>query len=149
MFFTKKWRSILVEWCHSNSIQSISVRECELFENKAIKRKLRPEVAQMVVGSLVATGHGKWEDDAKTRCRIFWKTPKEWAALLYQHARENDMLGTVVTVYELHAGEDDDDQPFAGLDEDTVTAALEVLEAEGKVEIINKGTDSAGVKFFR
>ena len=36
------------------------------------------------------------------------------------------MLGTVVTVYELHAGEDEDgSQPFTGLDEGTVTAALE------------------------
>ena len=145
MFF--QWRNILVDWCHSKSLQSIAVRECDIFENTAIKRKLRPEVIQMVVDSLVATGHGEWEDDGKTRARIFWKTPKEWASMLYQYVRQNDMLGTVMTVYELHSGEDVEGQPFAGLDEATVMAALRVLEQEGKAAIF--ATADTGVKFFK
>ena len=28
-------------------------------------------------------GNAEWEDAGKTRCRIFFKTPLEWAALLY------------------------------------------------------------------
>jgi len=67
--------------------------------------------------------------------------------MLYEYVRQNDMLGTVVTVYELHSGEDVEGQPFAGLDEATVMAALRVLEEEGKAAIF--ATADTGVKFFK
>ena len=103
-----------------------------------------------MLDSLVASGHGEWEDAGKTRCRIFWKTPQEWASLMYKYAEQNDMLGSVVTIYELHSGEDVEGQPFAGLDEGTVMAALRVLEGEGKAQVFTGATsDDAGVKFFK
>ncbi|KAG3072083.1 hypothetical protein PI124_g20611 [Phytophthora idaei] len=59
-----------------------------------------------VVEHLIRCGHGRWEDDTKTRCRIMWKKPAEWAIEIYDFAKEHGMLGNVFTVYELYAAEE-------------------------------------------
>ncbi|RAW25397.1 hypothetical protein PC110_g18183 [Phytophthora cactorum] len=59
-----------------------------------------------VVEHLIRCGHGRWEDDTTTRCRIMWKKPAEWAIVIYDFAKEHGMLGNVFTVYELYAGGD-------------------------------------------
>jgi hypothetical protein len=43
-----------------------------------------------VVEYLVRCGNGAWEDDTKTRCRIMWKKPAEWAAEIYDFVRFHD-----------------------------------------------------------
>lgn len=36
---------------------------------------------------LIRCGNGSWEDDTRTRCRIMWKKPAEWAAEIYDFVR--------------------------------------------------------------
>jgi hypothetical protein len=51
------------------------------------------------------SGHGEWEDDTKTRCRILWRKPEQLAADIYTWAEANGYINSVCTVYELHSGE--------------------------------------------
>ncbi|KAG6943372.1 hypothetical protein JG688_00017636, partial [Phytophthora aleatoria] len=75
-----------------------------LFENVKISRNMAQDGRMAVVEHLIRCGHRRWEDDTKTRCRIMWKKPAEWATTL--SAKEHGMLGNVFTVYELYAGEE-------------------------------------------
>ena len=52
----------------------------------------------------LSVGSAEWIDAAKTRCKIFYQTPAEWAAVLYAWVNEHGMLGTVYTIYELSTG---------------------------------------------
>jgi hypothetical protein len=45
--------------------------------------KLSTEARNAVVNYLVRCGNAEWEDETHTRCRIFWKSPKELAAEIY------------------------------------------------------------------
>lgn len=50
------------------------------------------------------SGHGEWEDDMKTRCRIMWRKPEQLASDIYAWAEVNGYINSVCTVYELHSG---------------------------------------------
>lgn len=52
----------------------------------------------------LVSGHGEWEDDTKTRCRILWRKPEQLAADVYAWAEANGYINNVCTVYELHSG---------------------------------------------
>ncbi|KAG2986849.1 hypothetical protein PC120_g23747 [Phytophthora cactorum] len=89
-----------------------------------------------VVEHLIRCGHGRWEDDTKTRCRIMWKKPAEWAIEIYDFAKEHGMLGNVFTVYELYAGEETLGTNIHGMEPWLLREALGVLEGEQKAAVI-------------
>ncbi|CAM9497295.1 unnamed protein product [Discosporangium mesarthrocarpum] len=80
---------------------------------------------------------------------LMWQSPDEIAAKLYDYVRNNGMVGSVFTVYELHQGDEVEETEFHGMDEDLFRKALIVLENRGRAEIF-KGTTSEedGVKFL-
>jgi len=90
-------------------LRSLSVRDCLLFANDIIGRRLTPGEISTVLDDLVKKGRGEWEEDeygGRTRCRILWRTPEEIADDLYDWAEKNGNVGGgVCTVYELHSGE--------------------------------------------
>lgn len=64
---------------------------------------------------------------------MMWKSPQTLAGEVYAWACRAEILGTVFTVYELHAGDDNHDSGFHGVDPVTLRRALDLLEAAGKV----------------
>ena len=52
---------------------------------------------------------------------------------MYAWASKNDLIGSVLTLYELHSGDDHQDSGFYGTDPVIVRRAISVLEREGKV----------------
>eukprot|EP00112_Aurelia_sp_Birch-Aquarium-sp1_P025379 Seg841.3 transcript_id=Seg841.3/GoldUCD/mRNA.D3Y31 product="Vacuolar protein-sorting-associated protein 25" protein_id=Seg841.3/GoldUCD/D3Y31 len=96
-------------------------------------------------------GHLEWEDvKTKNRCVIMWRTPEEWADMIYTWVQNNGLTDTVCTLYELVSGEEAGTQEFKGLDMFILKRALQALERRGKAQIL-QGEDSnedAGVKFY-
>lgn len=81
-----------------------------------------------------ATGNAEWQDTtSKGALRVMWKSPQTLAGEVYAWACRTDILGTVFTIYELHAGDDNHDSGFHGVDPITLRRALDLLEAAGKV----------------
>jgi len=96
----------------------------------------------------IASGHGEWQDDRKTVCRILWRKPEQLAADIYHWAQANGHVGAVCTVYELHSGEDVSGMSFQGADEELLRRALQILQDQGKCTVFKGDTsEEDGIKF--
>lgn len=125
------------------------MHDCPLWKNDKIQRHLQPDEVQQIVQDLVAHGHGEWQDESKTTCRILWRKPEQLAADIYAWAQANGQIGSVCTVFELHSGEDVNGMSFQGADEELLRRALKILENQGKCTIFKGETSSEdGIKFF-
>ncbi|EQC29519.1 hypothetical protein SDRG_12768 [Saprolegnia diclina VS20] len=143
------WKTLVVEYHRALQQPIFTPNTTPIFENTTINRKLSMEARHAVVSYIVRCGNGEWEDDTHTRCRIFWKSPAEWAAEIYAFAQDNGMLNNVYTLYELHAGDETEGASFYGIEMWLLRKALEVLEHEAKAAIIHGDTpENDGVKFL-
>lgn len=81
-----------------------------------------------------------------------WRTPDEWAALIFKWVQGNGMTDTVCTLFELRAGDDTVNEEFYGIDMWMLKKALSQLEAKGKAQMFEAPDASdesgLGVKFF-
>lgn len=100
----EQWKQLVVGWHQAHKQQVMSVKEWPFWENRAIARALPEEGVAQVMNHIVTTGSGEWADATRTRCRIFYRTPSEWAAKLHALAEGNAMTATLYTLYELHSG---------------------------------------------
>jgi ESCRT-II complex subunit VPS25 len=120
-----------------------------LWKNDAISRQLQPNEIAQVMQDFCKSGHGEWQDDNKTVCRILWRKPEQLAADVYQWAEKNDYVGSVCTVYELHSGEDVNGMSFQGADEELLRRALQILQVQGKCTVFKGDTsEEDGIKFL-
>ena len=114
------WRSIVLDYCQKRGLTSLDLREASqspLFNNVAIQRRLSDEAVKAVFDELAAKGNLEWLDKCQTRCNVYWRSPEEWGALIYNHVKSKGQTNAVCTFYELTEGPDAVGQPFFGLDE--------------------------------
>ncbi|KAL1235362.1 Vacuolar protein-sorting-associated protein [Trichinella spiralis] len=133
------WASLVLNYFQANCLHCLDVvdaQQSELFYNTKIDRKLSLEGIYAVLDRLRQSKHLEWQDKQKQRCLIFWRSPAEWATLIYDWAVRNGFTNTVCTLFELMHGEDSVDEPFHKLNEDVLLEALHQLEVSGKAELI-------------
>ncbi|ELT92317.1 hypothetical protein CAPTEDRAFT_161891 [Capitella teleta] len=144
------WRSLVLDYHRHNKQYTLDIAEAQssdLFFNKSINRKLSLESINTVLEELRKTENLEWKDKSKKQCMIMWRSPAEWAKLIYQWVTNNGMNNTVCTIYELQNGDDTKDEDFHGLDSWLLDKALKLLVSQHKAETISyDGSD--GVKFF-
>ncbi|KAG3048830.1 hypothetical protein PC121_g19260 [Phytophthora cactorum] len=135
------WQQLILEYHRAHDLPLFQPLASTLFENVKISRNMAQDGRMAVVEHLIRCGHGRWEDDTKTRCRIMWKKPAEWAIEIYDFAKEHGMLGNVFTVYELYAGEETLGTNIHGMEPWLLREALGVLEGEQKAAVIAGETE--------
>jgi ESCRT-II complex subunit VPS25 len=95
------------------------------------------------------TGNAEALDAERQTFRIYWRSVDAWAALIYQYVKEQGAYDVILTVYELHAGDDTAGQEFHGMDLPTMLRALDALEAQGRCTVFKSAdTEGTGVKFY-
>ena len=145
----KLWRDLIIQYHSHHRNFRMTPSSFELFRNDGIERQLSSEGIAAVIESLIKTGHAEWEDGTHANLRIMWKSPDSLANEIYDWASKSALLGNVLTVYELHAGEDNQDTSFFGIDPYILRRALAVLEIAGKCLLFNGATtEEDGVKFL-
>ena len=143
------WRELILRYHTDLKIKTLVVHDCPLWKNASISRSLTTEEIQVVLQDFVHSGHGEWQDESKTRCRILWRKPEQLASDVYDWATANGYINSVCTVYELHSGEDVHGMSFQGADEELLRRALGILESQGKCTIFKGETSNEdGIKFF-
>jgi ESCRT-II complex subunit VPS25 len=98
------WCNIVIKHCRDNNITSIMPSSFPVFSNVEIGRKLSPEGISAVVEHLITLGLAEWEDSACHSLHILLRSPDALASEIYKWAVDNDFIGTVLTLYELHSG---------------------------------------------
>ena len=80
-------------------------------------------------------------------CYVFWRTPPEWADMLYGWVEETGQKGSVLTIYELKEGDAVRGKEWKDMDEALLRKVLTVLVKRGKAQVFGQA-EGEGVKFF-
>jgi ESCRT-II complex subunit VPS25 len=161
------WRALIIQYCTVHKKKTLSIYDTNdnttndgplLWKNPHIQRQCSSEAIQIICDYIVQQGYGEWYDDdddddtsnSHVTVRIFWRKPEQLATDIYEWAVANGYVSnhTVITVYELHSGEDVHGMSFQGLDEDLIRRALFILEQRGKCTVFQGDTsEEDGIKF--
>lgn len=158
----QKWGSLILAYTRAHRIFRLSLIDAldtPLFHNTRLNRKLSLSDAREMVDGLRKIGRAEWIDgagssskkdkniEANTSAWIWWRTPEEWAEVLYAWIEDTAQKGSVLTLYELVSGEGTRGQEFYGMDVEILQRALAVLVKKGKAQVFGQ-EDQQGVKFF-
>jgi len=146
------WCHLILEYIRFHKIHQISIREMSssaLFYNSKINRRLSIKNIAFIMDVLVEKGNAEWLGKDKDRIIIYWRSPEEWANLIYDYVNSKGLTDAVCTIYELRESDDVEDQEFFHLDLDVFMKSLEVLQRKGKAQVFGSpGDTNLGVKFF-
>lgn len=101
----EQWAQLVVAWHAVQKKTEMTVRDWPHWENAAVGRRLPDDGVRLVMDHLVSRGNGEWMDDAHTRCRVFYRKPEEWAALVLAWAQSRHQVGEILTLFDLHSGD--------------------------------------------
>ncbi|KAH6588499.1 hypothetical protein BASA61_005895 [Batrachochytrium salamandrivorans] len=164
-FFTQQptldtWHKQRQMWCdlilsHSEHSKTFiidlneSVGKTEPFYNPHIQRSLPRDSLVLVLDHLVTHMHmAEWVTKDRSRCLIYWRSPDEWASLVYKWVCDTGRTGTVCTTYEIFLSDETVDEPFHGIPETIITKVLDTLVKQDKSQIFNSNDGNTGVKFI-
>ena len=141
------WCALILSYHKHNKMFRLRLADASqspLFHNKAINRKLTSDAITEILEALRVKGNIEWEDKQKTSCLVFWKSPQQWANLIYAWASKTGHLNSVCTLHEITQGLDTTGEEFYGLEDWLLLRALKILQSKGSAELIGE----EGVKFF-
>jgi hypothetical protein len=122
------WSKLIRDYAKDNKTWMCLPSKLPVWENTKIQRRLGIEGQAAVISKMISEGHAAWEsqEDAHEstvaaiskggRLRLMWQSPSNIAGDLWNHAKENGMMGQVFTVYELHSGDMAERTPFFKMD---------------------------------
>lgn len=144
------WDSLILSYCRHYKIWSLdtgSAADQELFANKKINRKLKPDALKDVFNYMIKQGHAEWMDN--TTILVYFKTPQEWANDISQWITDSGQNGTVMTLYELAHGDLAVNKEFYGMHDAILKKTLDILVSQNKA-VWMKSNDGkiAGVKML-
>ena len=159
------WGALIHSFFRHFSLYELDVVESAatspLFNNQNIQRRFCEEDIISCVDSLVEEGKAEWREterrqndkkDAAYKSKkawIYWRTTREWGALVHEWATRLGKLNEVLTVYDVREGEDSENEEFFQLPFELMIKSLESLEYGGKAVVFSgKNSSAMGVKFF-
>jgi len=147
------WCRLVLDYCQHHKIYTLdlvdSTLTSTLFHNPKLHRTLSADGIRVVFDKLDQKKHIDWIDKTHQRCHIYWRTPEEWGALIYEWAVSNGLLNTPCTLYEITEGDDSVNESFHGLDKDVLIKALRSLENQRRAQLLNVGSATEGIKFLQ
>eukprot|EP00892_Ulva_mutabilis_P006091 jgi/Ulvmu1/3854/UM018_0073.1 len=143
------WKQLLLQYAKAKRKYKYYLKEdsCHPFHNPMIQRSLSLEGRQAVCSALVAEGKAEWVGKDQTVCLVTIQPVPLWASTIHDVVRTR-FTTSIVTIEELHSGDEARGTELEGLPEELIHRALQVLEKQGHVSMFStdKGT---GVKFAR
>jgi ESCRT-II complex subunit VPS25 len=150
------WSSLILSYCRHARIYQLSPTELyaassPLFTNSTLNRRLALPDIRAILEYMSTTEGGKrieWIDTkTKGKCWVWWRTPDEWADVVYTWVDGTGQKGSVLTVWELSQGDGAKGSELWELDGEVLSKALQVLVKRGKAQVFGEG-EGKGVKFF-
>lgn len=162
----EQWCRIILDYCEHYSVtlltaegipkHSQTIEDCEslppIFHNKDIERSVNNDLRALILNHLI-TKEKKAEyinpKSHDTGLFIYWRTPTEWAELLYDYVKSTGQTGTILTIYELtNSQESGLPETLKNMGEPLLIKILkDVLVKQGKAQLlINEDGEIGGVK---
>ena len=145
------WISILLNYAQENKRTTWTLSSEGVFTNPKISRSLDSSFILLLYHELVKRNLAEWKKDSKNSVLfLYYKTPDEWATILYQYIIDTGQTNSVLTLFELLQGDDTLNQEFHGLDSDFFKSKiLDVLVKSGKATLLSASDENEiGIKFF-
>ncbi|KAI0642006.1 ESCRT-II complex vps25 subunit [Trametes meyenii] len=118
----------------------------EILRNPRINRRLLSSHLNAILADMVERGHAVYEPPRQTSSvLLYWRSPEEWAQVLYDWANSMGQLNTIMTFYEIV--EPPVPSPLSGIPLPILRKAVAVLTKAGRAQVIAV-TDGEGVRFL-
>jgi ESCRT-II complex subunit VPS25 len=149
----QSWCELILDFARHHKLYCLNIPEAvatsPLFNNNKIQRRLSVDVARIFLDYVVSKNFGEWLDKEKNNILLYWRTPEEWANIIYKRICDLGMTDTVVTFYELTESESAANEEFYKLDIRILMKALQCLERRGLAKVFSGNQkENLGVKFF-
>ncbi|KIY46655.1 ESCRT-II complex, vps25 subunit [Fistulina hepatica ATCC 64428] len=119
----------------------------EVLRNERINRRLQSDYLSQIMAHLVARSQATYDPPNQTHTiLLFWRTPEEWADVLYQWADTTGQLNTILTLYEIT--DPPVSSPLSGIPMSLLRHAITILTKSGRAQIIGVA-DGEGVRFLQ
>ena len=118
----------------------------EILRNERINRRILPSYLESILAAMVTKNQAAFEPPKQTRAAIiFWRTPEEWADVLYTWAVATGQLNTILTFYEI--ADPPVPSPLSGIPIPLLRRAVSFLVKSNKAQVISVA-DGEGVRLF-
>lgn len=151
------WSSLITSYFAHYRLFSLSLSSLppDLFHDATIQRTLKESDIRKVLDWMSKPENGgrvEWipttqKNGQSSTCYIYWRTPAEWADLIYAWVDETGQKGTILTLYELRESDAVSDKDWRDMEEDLLRKVLNVLVKRGKAQIFGQ-EETSGIKFF-
>jgi len=105
-----------------------------------------PSYLSHILARMVANSQAIYDPPKQDRSvLLYWRTPDEWAQVLYDWANNTGQLNTILTFYDII--EPPVPSPLTGIPEVILRKAIGVLTKSGRAQIISV-SDGEGVRIL-
>ncbi|KAI0766155.1 ESCRT-II complex vps25 subunit [Trametes elegans] len=118
----------------------------EILQNPRINRRLLSSHLSAILADMVAKGDAVYEPPRQTSSvLLYWRSPEEWAQVLYDWANATGQMNTIMTFYEIV--EPPVPSELSGLPLPILRKAVGVLTKSSRAQVIAV-PDGEGVRFL-
>ncbi|KAI0730970.1 ESCRT-II complex vps25 subunit [Earliella scabrosa] len=151
---TQQWTRLLLTYARHKKLFVLRVEDAdaaegpwdEVLRNPRINRRIRPAHLAAILADMVHGTQAIYDPPNQTSAvLLFWRSPEEWAQVLYDWASSTGHLNTIMTFYEIV--EPPVPSPLEGLPLPILRKAIAVLTKSARAQIIAV-SDGEGVRFL-
>jgi ESCRT-II complex subunit VPS25 len=149
------WCDLIFRYTKAKNLQELDLEvalSTELFRNASINRWLDRPTSQFFLDRLVDRRNAQWTNPEKTKIKLIWRRPEQWADTFNEWAARNSLKNTVLTYWELREGDCTLNEPFHLMDMDVMQQTFKLMEKQKRAQILPahepEKFDEYGIKFL-
>eukprot|EP01130_Rhizamoeba_saxonica_P008203 TRINITY_DN3316_c0_g1_i2.p1 TRINITY_DN3316_c0_g1~~TRINITY_DN3316_c0_g1_i2.p1 ORF type:complete len:121 (+),score=15.76 TRINITY_DN3316_c0_g1_i2:65-427(+) len=82
------WVDIVLGYFRCHRIYELSTDafyDLQLFNNTKIRRRLNRDFITIIMEELLSLDYASWSNRDKSKLLVYWRTPKQWARIIYEY----------------------------------------------------------------
>ncbi|TCD70061.1 hypothetical protein EIP91_005042 [Steccherinum ochraceum] len=151
---TDHWTRLILSYARHRRLFTVRLDDAqasgndwdEVFRNTRINRRLLPSHLAYILDDMVATNKAVYDPPKQSNSAIlYWRTPDEWAEVLYDWAETTGQLNTILTFYDII--EPSVPSQLSGIPLALLRKAIATLGKSNRAQLITIA-DGEGVRFL-
>lgn len=137
----ESWAQIIItyaETLNKHVVNSLDLQKIHPFRHQKTLKQLSASQMNSVIDEMVAQKRASYLDESKTLVRIYFKSLKEWAEIIYKYLVDSGKLVEVLTLYEFQTMK----QEWSELPIDDFKWIFNYYVQENRAKFIGKDNDT-------